>query len=79
MWEEEKIVVAIIEPWEAEPWIRVPYPPMRLIKVQALQAVDVSNILAPAGRIAMDMGRKHVAFEVSEGGQAPELVEEEED
>lgn len=78
-WEGERIIVAIIQPWQGEPWIRVPHPPMRLIRAQPLQAVDVRNILAPAGRIATDMGRRFIAFEVSGGGQALDLVEDEEE
>jgi hypothetical protein len=77
-WQGQHIIVAIVQPWEGEAWINVPYPPNLLIKTQRLQAIDINSILAPAGRVIVSGGRQ-VAFDTSGGGRLPNLVDEEED
>ncbi|KAJ9110510.1 hypothetical protein QFC22_006717 [Naganishia vaughanmartiniae] len=54
-WEGESTIVTIIQPWNSEPWFAVPHPPERLLSAQSLQAVDVRNVLAPAGRVIMEV------------------------
>lgn len=76
-WERQQRIVAIAQPWEGEAWINIQHPPNLLIKTQRLQVIDVSNILAPAGRVVVS-GGKQVAFETSGGGRQPDLISDEE-
>jgi hypothetical protein len=73
-----RTIIAIVQPRDGQSWIDVPHPPMLLSRAVALEAVDVRNILAPAGRIEMSDG-KNVAFETSTGGIEPELVDDEDE
>jgi hypothetical protein len=77
-WEDERMIVAIIQPWEGDAWIPIPEPPMRLTRGLGLQAIDVRNMLAPAGRVFLPKRKVYVAFDTSEGGIDPELVDDQE-
>lgn len=78
-WELNLLILAIIEPWDSTPWLSVPNSPTLLLQHRGWQALDVDAILAPAGRIAIEPGKKWIAFESSMGGMDPELVAEVDD
>ncbi|KAJ9095575.1 hypothetical protein QFC20_006622 [Naganishia adeliensis] len=75
-WDDERTILAIVQPWEAEPWIPPSKPPMRLLRGKGIQAVKVKNLLAPAGRVLLQKGKVEVAFDTSEGEIEPDLVDE---
>lgn len=66
-------------PWLGEAWINIHNPPTSLTRAEGLEAIDVRNLLAPAGRVVLEKGRKFIAFETSGGGLQPVLVADEED
>lgn len=68
--------MAIVQPWEGAPWISIDSPPIHLLRAKGLQAVDVKNLLAPAGRVLLQKNKVEVAFDTSEGGEEPDLVDE---
>ncbi|KAJ9113700.1 hypothetical protein QFC22_006009 [Naganishia vaughanmartiniae] len=76
-WKRQQRILAIIEPYDTEDWLKVPNSPVLLHQRRAWQALDVRGIMAPSGRVVIEPGRQWVAFETSLGGHAPELVVEE--
>lgn len=78
VWEAEKLILAVVEPYDTQPWINVQDAPMLLMRPRGLQIVDAKGIIAPLGRIALEKGKRYVAFETSMGGIRPEWVQENE-
>lgn len=74
LWEGESLILAIVEPYDSIPWLKIQNSPELLTQRRGWQALDVNVIAAPAGRIAIEVGEKWVAFETSMGGMTPDLI-----
>lgn len=75
-WEGERRLVAVIQPCDTQNWLNTPNPPMEILRERGLQVVDVNSIIAPAGRLMMNRGRKVLVFETSDGGMVPEFCDD---